>query len=178
MPSQMVLILRRFAQQSLEGRTMPMQPDDITIRSANREDVPVIVALLADDPLGATREEAANPLPDAYWRAFDDIAAQGGNSVLVAERDGRIIGCLQLTIIPGLARRGAKRGQIEGVRVAAASRGLGVGELLIHHAIEAAQAAGCALVQLTSDNSRADAHRFYGRLGFVASHAGFKLKLG
>jgi ribosomal protein S18 acetylase RimI-like enzyme len=156
-----------------------MQPNDITIRPAVRADVPAIVALLADDPLGAARETPDDP--SAYLAAFDDIAAQGGNSVLVAERDGpgpsNIIGCLQLTIIPGLARRGARRGQIEGVRVAAASRGLGVGELLIRHAIEAARAAGCGLVQLTSDNSRADAHRFYARLGFVASHAGFKLEL-
>ena len=156
-----------------------MKVMDITIRSATREDVPAIVALLADDPLGATRET-----PDdlrTYLAAFDDIAAQRGNSVLVAERDGatgkEIIRCLQLTIIPGLARRGVRRGQIEGVRMAAASRGLGIGERLIRHAIEASRAAGCGLVQLTSDNSRPDAHRFYARLGFVASHAGFKLAL-
>jgi ribosomal protein S18 acetylase RimI-like enzyme len=156
-----------------------MQPAGITIRTARREDIPAIVALLADDPLGATRET-----PDdlrAYLTAFDEIAVQGGNCVLVAERDGptgkEIIGCLQLTMIPGLARRGAKRGQIEGVRVAGGSRGLRIGERLIRHAIEASRAAGCALVQLTSDNSRADAHRFYTRLGFVASHAGFKLEL-
>ncbi|HTW51086.1 MAG TPA: GNAT family N-acetyltransferase [Stellaceae bacterium] len=152
-----------------------MQPDDITIRSANRADVPAIIALLADDPLGASRET-----PDdlsAYLAAFDDIVVQVGNGVLVAQRDGVIVGCLQLTIIPGLARRGAKRGQIEGVRVATASRGLGIGERLIRHAIETTRTAGCALLQLTSDNSRADAHRFYARLGFVASHAGFKLML-
>lgn len=156
-----------------------MQPTDILIRPATRGDVPAIVALLADDPLGRLRERLDEP--DAYRRAFDDIAAQSGNSVLVAERGGpggkEIVGCLQLTFIPGLARHGAMRGQIEGVRVAASRRGLGIGEQLIRHAIYLSRAAGCTLVQLTSDNSRGDAHRFYQRLGFVASHAGFKLAL-
>jgi ribosomal protein S18 acetylase RimI-like enzyme len=148
---------------------------DIVIRRADRDDVPVIVALLADDPLGAKREDVADLA--IYERAFDEVAAQPGNMILVADRAGEIIGCLQFTIIPGLSRRGAKRGQIEGVRVAADSRGLGLGERMLRHAIDLARDAGCALVQLTSDNSRADAHRFYERLGFVASHAGFKLDL-
>jgi ribosomal protein S18 acetylase RimI-like enzyme len=152
---------------------------DITIRSARREDVPAIAALLADDRLGRAREDIGDL--DAYFRAFDDVAAQSGNTLFVAERagavPGEIIGCLQLTIIPGLSRRGMKRGLIEAVRVGAACRGLGIGELLIRHAIEIARAGGCGLVQLTSDNSRADAHRFYERLGFVASHVGFKLAL-
>jgi len=153
----------------------PQPPNDIAIRPAARADIPAIVALLADDPLGQTREDPGDL--GVYRAAFDDIAAQSGNRVLVAERQRQVIGCLQLTVIPGLARHGAKRGQIEGVRVSAACRGLGIGERLIRHAIEASRAAGCALVQLTSDNSRPDAHRFYERLGFVASHAGFKLTL-
>jgi len=152
-----------------------VQSDDITIRPAARDDVPAIIALLADDPLGRTREDTGDP--DIYLRAFDDMAAQGGNIALVAERGGEIVGCLQLTMIPGLSRRGAKRGQIEGVRVSAACRGLRIGERLIRHAIDIARAEGCGLVQLTSDVSRPDAHRFYERLGFVASHAGFKLAL-
>ena len=139
--------------------------------------MPAIVALLADDPLGRTREAAADPPPDAYWRAFDDIAAQSGNHLFVAEADGAVAGCLQLTLIPGLSRRGMKRGLIEAVRVGATCRGLGVGEALVRHAIDLARDAGCGLVQLTSDKSRADAHRFYERLGFAASHAGFKLAL-
>jgi ribosomal protein S18 acetylase RimI-like enzyme len=151
----------------------------ITIRTANRDDVPAIVALLADDPLGRTRETPGELQP--YLAAFADMAAQGGNIALVAERDiptgTDVVGCLQLTILPGLSRRGAKRGQIEGVRVNTACRGLGIGERLIRHAIETARTAGCSLVQLTSDNSRPAAHRFYGRLGFIASHAGFKLAL-
>src|SRR5215472_414875 len=136
----------------------------VTIRTANRDDVCAIVALLADDPLGRMRETPGELQP--YLAAFADMAAQGGNITLVAERDSptekEVIGCLQLTVIPGLSRRGAKRGQIEGVRVSSTCRGLGIGERLIRHAIETARAAGCSLVQLTSDNSRRDAHRFYG----------------
>jgi ribosomal protein S18 acetylase RimI-like enzyme len=154
---------------------------DTTIRPARRDDVPAIVALLADDPLGRERETAGDPLPAAYWQAFDDIAAQSGNFLLVAERAGalprEVVGCLQLMAIPGLSRRGMKRGLIEAVRVGAACRGLGVGEQLVRHAIEIARDAGCGLVQLTTDKSRGDAHRFYERLGFVASHLGMKLAL-
>ena len=148
---------------------------DITIRAARRDDVPAIIALLADDPLGATREDTGDP--ETYRGAFDEMAAQGGNIALVAEQDGAVVGCLQLTLIPGLSRRGMKRGLIEGVRVAASCRGLGLGERMIRCAIDISRDAGCGLVQLTSDNERTDAHRFYTRLGFAASHTGFKLAL-
>jgi GNAT superfamily N-acetyltransferase len=147
------------------------------IRPAHRADVPAIVALLADDPLGRSRETVTEPLPEAYWQGFDDIAAQPGNFLLVAERAGTIVGCLQLTVIPGLTRRGLKRGLIEGVRIAAGERGQRLGERLVRHAIELARAEACGLVQLTSDKSRGDAHRFYARLGFRASHIGMKLAL-
>jgi len=152
-------------------------PEPIEIRPAVRAEVPAIVALLADDPIGAGREQDTDPLPDAYFEAFDDIAAQPGNVMLVAEAGGAIVGCLQLTIIPGLSRTGMKRGQIEGVRIAGVWRSRGVGERLVRHTIELAREAGCGLVQLTSDNTRADARRFYERLGFVASHVGMKFSL-
>jgi ribosomal protein S18 acetylase RimI-like enzyme len=148
-----------------------------SIRTARRTDVPAIVRLLADDPLGATRENASDPLPQPYWDAFDAIESQWGNELLVAESAGDIIGCLQLTIIPGLTRTGATRAQIEGVRVSARHRGQKIGEQLIETAIERARKAGCTLVQLTTDRSRPDAHRFYERLGFVASHIGMKRTL-
>jgi GNAT superfamily N-acetyltransferase len=148
---------------------------DMIIRPAEPGDVAAIAALLADDPLGAAREDAGDA--GAYYRAFDAVAQQTGNMILIAEQADTVIACLQLTLIPGLSRRGMKRALIEGVRVATGSRGLGVGERLIRHAIDLAREAGCGLVQLTSDNSRADAHRFYERLGFVASHVGFKLGL-
>lgn len=149
----------------------------VRIRVARREDIPAIVRLLADDALGATREEATDPLPAAYGEAFDAIVAQRGNEVLVAEAEGAVVGCLQLTIIPGLSRRGMARGQIEAVRVARGQRGRGIGERLVRDAIERARAAGCGLVQLTTDRARPDAHRFYERLGFTASHVGMKLPL-
>jgi ribosomal protein S18 acetylase RimI-like enzyme len=152
-------------------------PDPLAIRVARREDVPSIVTLLADDPIGAGRERNTDPVPEAYWRAFDEMAAQPGNMLLVADADGAVVGCLQLTMIPGLSRIGTKRAQIEGVRVASSRRGGGIGEALMRHAIERARSAGCGLVQLTSDKARLDARRFYERLGFVASHVGLKLSL-
>ena len=148
---------------------------DVIFRPARREDVPAIAALLAEDPLGETREDPARL--DGYLRGFDEVAAQSGNMIFIAERDGIIIGCLQLTVIAGLSRQGMRRGLIEGVRISAACRGFRLGERLIRHAIDIARTEGCGLVQLTSDKSRADAHRFYERLGFVASHIGFKLAL-
>ncbi|MEZ5419317.1 MAG: GNAT family N-acetyltransferase [Vicinamibacterales bacterium] len=149
----------------------------VTIRPATREDLPAIVRLLADDALGATREVVSEPVAPAYVAAFEAIAGQAGNVVLVADDGGAVVGCLQFTLIPGLSRAGMLRAQVEGVRVAASRRGLGLGESLLRHAIARARDAGCGLVQLTSDVSRADARRFYERLGFQASHVGFKLAL-
>lgn len=151
--------------------------DAATIRRARRDDIPAVVALLVDDPLGRQREDDSDPLPTAYYDAFDDMARQGGNMLLVAEQTGQVVGCLQLTLIPGLSRRGMKRALIEGVRVAAAARGKGIGELMMRRAIELARREGCGLVELTSDRARGDAHRFYERLGFAASHVGMKLVL-
>ena len=150
---------------------------DVQVRLARRADVPAIVRLLADDPIGSTREQPGEPLAQAYWAAFDAIAAQGGNEVLVAEAAGEIAGCLQLTVIPGLSRTGMMRGQLEGVRVSARHRGRGIGESLVRAAVERARAQGCRLVQLTTDRARTDAQRFYERLGFEASHVGLKLTL-
>ena len=146
-------------------------------RAATEEDLPAIVRLLADDPLGATRERDETPLPEAYRAAFRAIEAQAGNSVILAVETGEVVGCLQFTAIPGLARLGMKRGQIEAVRIDRRHRGKGLGDALFRHAIELARWEGCGLVQLTTDKSRADAHRFYERLGFTASHEGMKLSL-
>src|SRR5512138_1731017 len=147
------------------------------LRIARRADLPRIVELLADDPLGATREYPSDPVADAYVAAFNAILAQRGNCVLVAELDGLVVGCLQLTVVPGLSRAGATRAFIEGVRVSSAHRGRRLGELLVNEAIDRARAAGAVLVQLTTDASRTDAHRFYERLGFVATHIGYKLDI-
>ena len=148
---------------------------ELTVRRATSQDVPAIIALLADDPIGAARETPDDREPyDVSFKAVDDDPNQ---LVVVGERDGRVIATMQLTFIPGLSRRGTWRAQIEGVRVATAERGGGVGEKLMRWAIEQARSRGCALVQLTSDARRAEAHRFYERLGFVASHTGYKLSL-
>ena len=151
------------------GRTTPA-----LLREARREDVPQIVALLADDAIGAGRE---GPADEAYYAAFELIAADQRNHLLVAEADGRVVGTLQLTMIPGLSRHGMLRAQIEGVRVAAPQRGQGLGRAMVEWAIGQAREHGCGLVQLTSDKRRKDAVRFYESLGFTASHEGLKLPL-
>jgi len=151
--------------------------DGLLFRRAVRDDVPPIVALLANDPLGATRESPTDPLPDAYHLAFDQIDRDPAQELIVAERDGEVVGVLQLTVIPSLTWRGTARGQIEGVRVRADTRGAGVGEAMFREAIARARARGCGIVQLTTDHSRPDALRFYERLGFRATHAGMKLHL-
>ncbi|WP_410582425.1 GNAT family N-acetyltransferase [Amycolatopsis sp. lyj-108] len=144
------------------------------IRQARREDVAAIVGMLADDQIGSTRDSADDLTP--YLKAFEEIDADPAQLLIVADDGGEAVGTLQLSIIPGLARKGALRGQIEAVRVRASHRGSGLGGDLMRWAIDESRRRGCALVQLTSDVKREDAHRFYERLGFEATHTGFKLK--
>lgn len=146
-------------------------------RPARRADVPAIVALLADDPLGASRETVSEDVDAAYWRAFDAIDADPRNALIVAVVGDDVVGTMQLTFVPSLTRRGGERASIEGVRVAASQRGAGLGRRMITWAISEARARGCALVQLTTDKRRTDAHRFYESLGFTATHEGMKLIL-
>jgi ribosomal protein S18 acetylase RimI-like enzyme len=150
---------------------------DVVFRKAERNDVPAIVRLLADDTLGAKRERVEDPLPQSYALAFDAMSRETWNEMIVGERGGRIVACLQLSITHGLARQGRVRATIEAVRVASDLRGQGLGERLVAFAIARAREAGAGLVQLTTDKSRKDAHRFYDRLGFKASHEGMKLEL-
>ncbi|MDB5679792.1 GNAT family N-acetyltransferase [Sphingomonas bacterium] len=126
---------------------------------------------------GAKREDASLPLDPGYGRAFDAIHADPNQMLVVAERDGRVIGTLQLSFLPGLSHRGAWRGQIEAVRIAADRRGDGLGAAMIGWAVAQCRARGCFIAQLTSNNDRVAAHRFYERLGWQKSHAGFKLYL-
>jgi GNAT superfamily N-acetyltransferase len=147
---------------------------DYTIRKARRDDVGAIVRMLADDQLGATRDDPDDLQP--YLRAFDEIDADANQLLMVAASGDKPVGTLQLTIIPGLSRRGALRGQIEAVRIHADHRGSGLGADLMRWAIDESRRRGCVLVQLTSDVSRKAAHRFYERLGFEPTHTGFKLK--
>src|SRR5690625_3671364 len=146
-------------------------------RKAKKGDLHSIVRLLADDKLGAQRECFKEPLPDVYYEAFKAIESQDGNQVILAVESQKVIGCLQLTIIPGLARQGMKRAQIEGVRIDRLYRGEKIGEKLFREAISIAKSEKCGMVQLTTDKQREDAHRFYERLGFSASHEGMKLIL-
>lgn len=148
---------------------------DLAIRPATEDDLPAIVAMLADDPLGATRESPDDLTP--YVTALKRLVEDPNQHVVVAVREGRVVGTLQLTIVAGLSRKGATRSIIEGVRVHSDERGSGLGTQFIEWAIDQSRAEGCQMVQLTSDVTRTDAHRFYERLGFVASHVGFKLQL-
>ncbi|MFF4885295.1 N-acetyltransferase family protein [Streptomyces nigra] len=148
---------------------------DLEIRPAVAEDVPAIVGMLADDPLGAQRESPDDLTP--YLAALERLQGDPHQHVVVAVREGRVVGTLQLTIVPGLSRRGATRSIIEGVRIHADERGSGLGTRLIEWAVDESRRQECHLVQLTSDKTRTDAHRFYERLGFTGSHTGFKLQL-
>lgn len=147
------------------------------MRAASVDDVPAIVALLVDDELGKLREDLGTPTNPRYLEAFAAIARDPNQLLAVADQDGQVVGCLQLTFIPGLSRLGMWRGQIEAVRVAATQRGSGLGRAMLLWAIEQCRARGCGLVQLTTDKRRTDAHRFYAALGFEASHEGMKLYL-
>jgi ribosomal protein S18 acetylase RimI-like enzyme len=147
------------------------------IRRAGPDDLGSIITLLADDPLGKTREVENSALHAPYHEAMAAIEADPNQFLAVMEEEGQIIGCLQLSFIPGLSRLGAWRGQIESVRIASAHRGRGLGHYLFEWAIGRCRKRGCSLVQLTSDKSRPDALRFYEKLGFVASHEGLKLDL-
>lgn len=150
---------------------------DIHIRRAHRDDLDAIVAMLADDKLGATREDTGRPVNARYVEAFDAIDRDPNQFLAVVEQDGAVIGCLQLTFIPGLSRLGLWRGQIESVRIAASHRGSGLGQKMFEWAIAQCRERDCGLVQLASDKSRTDAIRFYESLGFKASHEGLKLNL-
>ncbi len=150
---------------------------DLTYRRAQAEDLAAIIAMLADDPLGQTREDASAPLNPKYVSAFEAIDADQNQYLAVVEDGGEVIGCLQLSFIPGLSRLGMWRGQIESVRIASSRQGQGLGRNLFEWAIEECRCRGCELVQLTTDKARPDALRFYQSLGFEASHEGMKLSL-
>ena len=143
-------------------------------RDARRADVPAIVALLADDPLGQSREMAG---VQPYLAAFDEIASNPMHHLIVGEAEGRILACCQLTILAGLSRGGSRRALVEAVRVAADQRSRGLGAALMAECEARARAAGCTLIQLTTDRSRSAAHRFYERLGYQATHVGMKKPL-
>jgi GNAT superfamily N-acetyltransferase len=149
----------------------------VTFRTATPDDLPVILALLADDAIARARTGYTEAPDPAVRAAFDDISADPNNELIVGERDGEVIATLQLTYIPGLSRCGMRRALVEAVRVRSDLRGQRIGEALMADAVERARARGCGLMQLTTDKRRLEAHRFYARLGFEASHEGMKRSL-
>jgi len=149
----------------------------ITIRRARRDDVAIIVGMLADDALGSARERIEDPLPESYFTAFAKVDRNPNIQLVVAEDGaGAVVGCLQLCILPGLSSQGASRALIEDVRVASHRRSGGIGEQLVQWALTEARAKGCVLVELLTHSSRVDAQRFYERLGFKRSHVGMTVR--
>lgn len=148
-----------------------------TVRRAAESDVPALIALLRDDVLGASREAPASTDAAAYHRAFALIEADPNQLLVAVEEDSTVVGTLQLSLIPSLSRRGTLRLQIEAVRVGAAAQGIGLGTAVFEWAHACGRRVGAGIAQLTTDRSRTDAHRFYARLGYVASHEGLKLSL-
>ena len=148
----------------------------VSIRPARRDDVAAIVAMLADDHLGRTRERVEDPLPASYYEAFERIERDSNLQLVVAESEGRVVGCLQLAVLPGISSQGGSRGLLEDVRVASDCRSRGIGEQLVQWAVAEAKARGCKLVELLTHASRVDAQRFYKRLGFAASHVGMTVR--
>lgn len=159
------------------GGGSALRQGELEFREARETDLPSIVSMLANDPLGASREESDASLSPAYRAAFEAISADPNHQLLVADLDGDVVGVLQLSFLPHLTYRGGWRAQIEGVRVSEELRSRGVGQALLESAIVRARKRGCHLVQLTTDRRRPRALQFYLGLGFEATHDGLKLHL-
>jgi ribosomal protein S18 acetylase RimI-like enzyme len=153
-----------------------MNVKSVSIRRARRDDVPAIVAMLADDHLGRGRERLEDPLPAVYHQAFARVERDPNLTLVVAESEGRVVGCLQLAVLAGISSQGGVRGLLEDVRVAADCRSRGIGERLVQWAVAEAKARGCNMVELLTHQTRTDAQRFYKRLGFTASHVGMTVR--
>lgn len=151
--------------------------DTPVFRRATQADLPAIVHMLADDDLGRQRERPNTPLPESYVRAFEKIDSDQNHELIVAELNGEVIGTLHLIYLPSISYQGGTRSQVESVRVDSKYRGKGIGAQMMAHAIQHAQEHGAHVMQLTSHETRKDAHRFYERLGFKKAHVGMKLNL-
>ena len=154
-----------------------MNEGNVVFRIATRADLPSIVRMLADDELGSQRERSVEPLPESYTMAFEQIDRDANHELVVAELNGDVIGTLHLMFLPSISFQGGLRAQVESVRVDKLCQGQGIGSDMMKWAIERAQERGAHIVQLTTHQSRADAHRFYERLGFKGTHMGMKLSL-
>jgi len=154
-----------------------MTPQDICFRLARRADLPAIVRMLADDELGSQRERYESPLPEAYYSAFEQIENDPNHELIVAERNGEVMGTLHLMFLPSVSFQGGLRAQVESVRVDKRFQSQGIGSEMMKWSMERAKQRGAHVVQLTTHKTREDAHRFYERLGFKGSHLGMKLSL-
>ena len=154
-----------------------MTTGEIACRLAKREDLPAIVRMLSEDELGSQRERYEDPLPETYYRAFEQIDRDVNHELIVAERNGELMGTLHLMFLLSLSYQGGLRAQIESVRVDESQRGQGFGSEMMKWTIERARRRGAHIVQLTTHRSREEAHRFYERLGFKGTHLGMKLSL-
>ena len=154
-----------------------MSAKELIFRIASRANLPAIVRLLADDDLGSRRERNEDPLPESYYLSYDEIHKDPNHELIVAELNGEVIGTLHLMFLPSLSYQGGLRAQIESVRIDTRYQNQGIGSEMMKWTIERAKARGAHIVQLTTHNSRADAHRFYERLGFKGTHLGMKLSL-
>jgi ribosomal protein S18 acetylase RimI-like enzyme len=154
-----------------------MTPEGVLFRRATRADLPSIVRMLADDELGSQREQVENPLPASYYSAFEQINKDPNHELIVAERNGEVIGTLHLMFLPSVSFQGGLRAQVESVRVDKRLQGQGIGSEMMKWALERGTQRGAHVVQLTTHKSRVDAHRFYERLGFIGSHLGMKISL-
>jgi GNAT superfamily N-acetyltransferase len=154
-----------------------MTSQDILFRLARRADLPSIVRMLADDELGSRRERHEDPLPESYYSAFEQIERDPNHELIVAEREGQVIGTLHLMFLPSVSFQGGLRAQVESVRVDRRFQSQGIGREMMKWSVERARQRGAHVVQLTTHKSRLDAHRFYERLGFKGTHLGMKLSL-
>ena len=154
-----------------------MTSQAISFRLATHADLPSIVRMLADDDLGSQRERNEDPLPESYYSAFEQIHNDPHHELIVAERNGEVIGTLHLMYLPSISYQGGLRVQIESVRVDKRFQSQGIGSAMMKWSIDRARQRGAHIVQLTTHKSREDAHRFYERLGFRGTHLGMKLSL-
>ena len=154
-----------------------MTSQSVLFRRATGADLPSVVRMLADDELGSQRERVENPLPESYYAAFEQINKDPNHELIVAERNGEVIGTLHLMFLPSISFQGGLRAQVESVRIDRQFQNQGIGGEMMKWAMERARQRGAHVVQLTSHKSRLDAHRFYERLGFEGSHLGMKLSL-
>ncbi|HEU4745848.1 MAG TPA: GNAT family N-acetyltransferase [Anaerolineales bacterium] len=154
-----------------------MTQGGMLFRLATRDDLPSIVRMLADDDLGSQREHYEDPLPDPYYSAFEQIHGDPNHELIVAEREGDVIGTLHLMFLPSISFQGGLRAQVESVRVDKRFQSQGIGSEMMKWTIERARQRGALVVQLTTHKTREDAHRFYEKLGFKGSHLGMKLSL-